>query len=144
MRISDIAMRLYGLPYKWGGSNYLEGFDCSGLVMEVLKSIGVMAHGNDVNSQGLYNWVTVSGKKDTMGEGALCFYGKSLKQISHVAIMLDDRLMLEAGGGDSSITNLEIAKKEGAVVRVRPYNYRKDFLEVWMPKYPISVRGGNG
>lgn len=144
MRISDLAMKFYGLPYRWGGSSFLEGFDCSGLVMEILKSIGVMAHGNDVNAQGLYNWVTVSGENGRVGEGALCFYGKTLKQIIHVTIMLDDRLMIEAGGGDSTVINLDVAKQKGAVVRIRPYNYRKDFLEVWMPKYPPSIRGGNG
>lgn len=136
MRIFNLAMLLYGTPYKWGGANKLEGFDCSGLVMEILKSIGVMAHGNDMNAQGLYNWVSVSGQKNKFGEGALCFYGKSLKQITHVSIMIDDKICIEAGGGDKTTINKEVAEKQGAVVRLRPYNYRKDLLEVWLPKYP--------
>lgn len=53
--------------------------------------------------------------------------------MSHVGIMLNSDLMVEAAGGDSSTLFLQDAKKQNAVVRVRPYNYRKDFIEFITP-----------
>jgi len=32
-----------GTPYKWGGNNCLEGYDCSGFVQDALSIIGVKA-----------------------------------------------------------------------------------------------------
>lgn len=141
MKIVTLAMRYLGLPYRWGGSNPMTGFDCSGLVMECLKAHGLQAHGNDLNSQGLYNWAGVGGEFGKKGPGALAFFGKSKTQISHIGIMIDDKLMIEAGGGNSEVTDLEAAKAKGACVRIRPVSYRKDLIDVVMPKYPDWVRG---
>ena len=44
-------------------------------------------------------------------KGLFVSMAKQLKQITHVAIMLDDRVMIEAGGGDSAVINIDIAKE---------------------------------
>jgi cell wall-associated NlpC family hydrolase len=141
MKIHELAMKYLGIPYLWGGSNPMTGFDCSGLVMECLKAFGLQAHGNDLNSQGIYNWATVGGQIGKTGPGALVFFGKTKTAITHIGIMIDDRLMIEAAGGDSKTVTLDAAKAKGACVRIRPYAYRKDLIEVVMPKYPEWMRG---
>ena len=42
----EIALKIaeshLGLAYMWGGNNARTGFDCSGFVVEVLRSVGVL------------------------------------------------------------------------------------------------------
>jgi cell wall-associated NlpC family hydrolase len=42
--------RLLGQPYLWTGDNPLEGFDCSGLVIEGLRAVGVVGRKDDYAS----------------------------------------------------------------------------------------------
>ena len=42
-----------GTFYLFGGSDP-SGFDCSGLVIEVLKAVGILPHNYDETAQGLY------------------------------------------------------------------------------------------
>lgn len=37
----EMAMKAYGKPYVWGGNSLQYGVDCSGLVQQALKSIGI-------------------------------------------------------------------------------------------------------
>ena len=41
LRAVQIANRLTGIPYRWGGASPGAGFDCSGLVQYVYAKIGV-------------------------------------------------------------------------------------------------------
>ena len=38
----EIAWHLLGTPYRWGGDDPILGFDCSGFIVEILKSVGVL------------------------------------------------------------------------------------------------------
>ncbi len=67
--------------------------------------------------------------------GALAFYGKSLKAISHVAICVDGGLVIEAGGGDQQTTTRAQAAKQNASIRIRPLRRRTDLVAV------IAIRG---
>ena len=122
------ALLFVGVPYKYGGDNPLTGLDCSGLVLESMRGAGLNLP--DMRAQDLYNQMS---KQETnlLCRGCLLFFGKSAGQISHVAIALDNRRMIEAGGGDSTTVDLETAKKQNAFVRIRPI--RKDLVGVIMP-----------
>lgn len=118
---------LVGKPYVWGGQGP-DGFDCSGLVVEVLKALGHVNHRYDATSHNLY-LATKKGLIRKPQSHALAFYGTK-NRIVHVGYCISDTLMIEAGGGTSATIDEESASKLGAMVRVRPIFGRKDFLEV--------------
>jgi cell wall-associated NlpC family hydrolase len=123
-----LAQSYMGIPYKWGGNNPIEGFDCSGLVCEILRAMGKIDK-TDYSAAALYD-MTKKKQTEKYARGCLAFYGKNLSSISHVAILLSPDTILEAGGGNSECTNIDIAAMRGACVRLRPLKYRKDFLAV--------------
>lgn len=117
------AMAFIGVPYEWGGDNAL-GLDCSGFVGVILRAVGVIENQADYNAQGLFHKLHEC-QTVTPEAGCVVFYGRSITRITHVAFMVDDRHILEAGGGNSKTTSLEVADDQNAMVRGRPYNYRE-------------------
>ena len=136
--VLEYAKSFYGVLYRWGGASP-KGIDCSGLVVELLISGGVLPNGFDTTAQGLYGkyakeWPVLLYPVP----GAVNFYGKSLERISHVSFCMDNSLCIEAGGGDSETRTPEDAALKGAFVRLRPIKYRKDYLLTLMPQYPVD------
>jgi cell wall-associated NlpC family hydrolase len=128
------ALRFVGLPYKWGGSNPMEGYDCSGLVQELLNSAGIDPEG-DQTAQGLFDWFDLYGERDPKpGIGVLCFYGRNVSTITHVAMMLDQFRIIEAGGGGPKVHSLDDAKANDAFVRIRHISTRKP-VAMRKPRY---------
>lgn len=90
----NAATKFIGVPYKWGGTNEKEGFDCSGLVQAVYKSVGVTLPRTaqeqynatqNVSGQGVKNWQP----------GDLLFFSDG-KEISHVGLYVSPGVMLDA------------------------------------------------
>jgi len=124
------AMTFVGVHYRWGGNSPLDGMDCSGYAQEVLASVGKDPKG-DQTAQGLFNHFHIKeGKPVQMSpqRGALVFFGRNYNRITHVGIALNDLLMIESGGGDSTTDSKTEAAKRNAMVRIRPISNRKDFL----------------
>ena len=124
---------LVGTPYRWGGDDAIDGFDCSGLVIELLKAVGVLPEAFDATAQGLrQRFPAVSPQEAKFGD--LVFFGTPALA-GHVGMYLGSGLMLEAGGGDSTTTTDERAAKQNAFVRVRPVSRRADRLGYARPAY---------
>jgi len=123
-------MQFVGLPYKWAGENPLEGYDCSGFVLELLRASGVLSGKFDYTSAALHNKFL---EKCEPTFGALAFYGDP---ISHVGFCVNEHFMLEAGGGNSFVKTKEDAAKMNAFIRLRPVMSRSDFRNCSMPNYP--------
>lgn len=129
MTISEYALKFLGHPYIWGGDGSgrcFGGFDCSGLAVECLRAFGVV--NCDLTAQGLYDYLTYVCKKIDFLDwesSDILFFGKSLREITHVAIAIGDGLMVEAGGGGAKCKTLETST---GMVRIRPISSRKDFL----------------
>jgi cell wall-associated NlpC family hydrolase len=133
----DYATRFVTLPYRWGGDDTVHGFDCSGLVQEILASVGMDPPG-DQTAQALFDRFSKSGMFLQAGKpGALCFYGKSKTEITHVGFGIDTLRMVEAGGGGSKTTSTEAAAEQNAYVRVRPIKQRTDLVAIVLPRYPL-------
>ena len=132
MSLTEYLKHFIGRPYIWGGNGTGKtsgGFDCSGLVLEGLWALGIYT-GNDISAQGIYNCFFLVKKWKTRmpcssKDGDLLFFGKTLNNISHVAVSLGNGLMIEAGGGGSKCTT---ASNSTGFVRVRPIASRKDCL----------------
>lgn len=136
--LKDYAMTFVGLQYKWGGDDPLGGYDCSGLVIELIQSVGLLPHNYDNTAQGLYDHFQAKGVHNAHGVGALCFYGKAVNKITHVAMLLENTppfRIIEAGGGGSRTNTKTDAEEQNAFVRIRPMNYRQDLVSVIKPFY---------
>ena len=132
----EYAKSFLHTPYKWGGNTPISGMDCSGFIQAVLASIGMDPPGRDT-AQSLYAHFSINGiimQKPV--PGALIFYGSAIDRISHVAMAINEHLVIEAGGGDHTTTSKEVADKQNALVRIRPYNRRLDIVKISMPQYP--------
>jgi cell wall-associated NlpC family hydrolase len=127
----DYAMRLVGLPYRWGGDDTVDGFDCSGLVQELLKAAGVLTGRADHTAAAL---AALFPETLEPGFGSLVFFGSGA--ISHVGFCLNNLLMLEAGGGGSKTLTEKDAAAQNAYVRVRPIRARTDIVGYRHPQYP--------
>jgi cell wall-associated NlpC family hydrolase len=120
----EYIKRFIGLPYKWGGDDPMEGFDCSGLANEMLKSVGHMENDSDDTADGLMRRFQ---KVEKPVVGCLAFFGRQ-ERATHVGICLNAVEMLEAGGGGSKTNDLDDAKEQNAFIRMRPISNRKDFI----------------
>lgn len=132
--LRSYAMQFVGTPYKWGGANPMEGLDCSGLVQILLASAGLDFPG-DQTAQGLYDVFEKNGEWNSYQCGSLVFYGKDALHVTHVAMMLDQYRIIEAGGGGSKVVDIASATANSSYVRVRLWNYRPDIVGVIRPNY---------
>ena len=131
----EYVMKFVGLPYRWGGDDSVDGFDCSGLVLEFLKSAGVVStlQAKTNAAQLLKNYADRPVLNSKFG--TLLFFGEAPDKISHVALALNDVQMLEAGGGDHTTTGKDQAAAQNAFVRVRRISSRKGLQAKCHPNY---------
>ncbi len=88
--IVNTARKYMGVRYVWGGSSP-KGFDCSGLVQYVCKSLGISV--NRTAAAQFSNGRAVN--KADLQPGDLVFFAKS-KRISHVGIYIGNGQMIHA------------------------------------------------
>lgn len=132
----NLAMSFLNKPYIWGGKNPVFGMDCSGLVCELLQSLGMLKGNDEHNAQSLCAlFMKDSEEVNVPRFGSLIFYGREIQSISHVGFGLNETQMIEAGGGGSSTVNMDIAEKTNAYVKIRPFNHRSDLVMILNPKY---------
>ena len=118
----EVAMHYQGTFYSWGGDDP-QGFDCSGLCIEVLKSVGLLPRSGDWRAVDLYGLFKDKTTQDAT-PGCLAFWGASTNKIIHVEFVVDKIggavFTIGASGGGSKTTSKEIAMKQNAFVKVRP------------------------
>ncbi len=98
------AFALLGTPYRWGGTSPDNGFDCSGLVGYVFRTIGI-----DLPrvSRAMANEGTPVTDRSALAEGDLVFFGRS-GRVDHVGIYIGDGKFLHAPrtGRDVTVSTL--------------------------------------
>ena len=119
-----IAQHFLGKPYIWGGDDPVQGFDCSGFVIEILKSVGILPRSGDWTAAGL--WDRFKGRvANRPSVGCLVFYRGSINgPIIHVEYCLDGIHSIGASGGGSRIKNSEDAISQNAYIKIRPIESR--------------------
>lgn len=127
------ALLIMGLPYVWGGDDSLAGFDCSGLVHEVLQSVGLEPHGHDSIAHDIYLKYKHKPAYDmSRRAGCLVFWFKDGKA-THVEMMINSWQVVGASGGGSKTKTLADAIKHNAFIKPRPIDYRGSNFKVVDP-----------
>lgn len=129
--LRDVALFVWqsflNTPYRWGGDDPLEGVDCSGLVLEGLKAVGIVPRELDVTADALLNQVFKDRARETteahFRRGMLVFWGDPGQPVRHVEIVwatFPDRILtIGASGGGSRTLDRAAAVKQNAYVKIR-------------------------
>jgi cell wall-associated NlpC family hydrolase len=105
----EIAERLIGIPYLWGGRTRL-GLDCSGLVQIALEAAGIPCpRDSDMQQAELGRPVEIGKDLGGLERGDLVFWK------GHVGIMVDGFLLLHANAHHMAVV---IESLEAAVSRI--------------------------
>jgi len=121
-----------GTPYSYGGDDF-SSFDCSGIVIEILQSVGILPHKFDDTAHGLYlkfkdNLV----EGDKIRPGCLIFWFKNGKA-RHVMIIYSPGYAIGACGGGSDTKTTKDAIRDNAFVKLRPIGYNGDSYKICDP-----------
>jgi len=111
--------RFLGKLYRWGGDDP-SGFDCSGLMIEMLRSVGRLPKSGDWSAAQL---ATMFPAATALRPGVLVFWMRG-DHIGHVemiwAVHGDTVQTIGASGGGSKTTSDEQAIKDNAFIKIRP------------------------
>jgi len=120
-----------GTQYSYGGNDSIEGFDCSGMVIEVLQSVGILPHKFDDTAHGLY--LKFKDNLVTAGyEGCLAFWFRNGKA-RHVMMVYDYGYVIGACGGGGDTRTTKDAIRDNAFVKLRPIGYNGDNYKICDP-----------
>lgn len=119
----SILKKALGLPYKWGGNDPISGFDCSGLMIEVLQSTGKLAKNIDMTADGLSKKYP---ETDILQPGVMVYWDWNkdgrIDHVEMIALVDDDGevFTIGASGGSSATTSAKAAIDQNAYVKLRP------------------------
>ena len=112
------ALSYLGTPYVWGGDDP-SGFDCSGFVLECLKSAGIVGEHEDHTADSLMRKFATKTVSDP-SEAALLFSLDQAGKATHVVLCLDAYFQIGASGGTSRTADVTAAWRDNAYVKIRP------------------------
>lgn len=112
------ALAYLGTPYRWGGDDP-SGFDCSGYVLEGLKSAGIVSETEDITADQLLARFSRC-RIGTAMSGALQFLCDRYGHAYHVVICLDEQFQIGASGGNSATLSPVDAWRQNAYIKIRP------------------------
>ena len=124
------AFSFLGIPYSWGGDDPSEGFDCSGLIVEVLKGVGLLPLWIDLTADGLYRRFQ-DRKVESPYCGCLAFVFKGNRAI-HVEFCIDEYHTIGASGGGRFVKTRADAIKYNAFVKLRPIRTGMVFVDPFL------------
>jgi murein DD-endopeptidase len=118
-----VAWAFLGRPYLWGGDDPMAGFDCSGYIIECLKSAGKLPRKGDWTAQGLWDRFAAY-QTDQPQEGCLIFWANRSGKVVHVELCINNELAIGASGGGGKTMTGKDAIEQNAYIKVRPFRSR--------------------
>lgn len=115
------AWTYLGRPYIWAGDDPIRGFDCSGFVIECLRSAGRLPRSGDWSAEQLYGKFPNVAEPD---EGCLVFWVNMAGKIIHVEICLDNTFSIGSSGGGSETLTEADAIRQNAYIKIQPFRTR--------------------
>lgn len=118
-----IAFAYLGTWYKWGGDDP-SGFDCSGFMMEILQSIGLVGRKEDMTAAGLWERF----KRCRVSQphtGVLVFWTNKDGKIIHVEMAISTVHSIGASGGNGRTITAADAIRKNAFIKIRPIDSRQ-------------------
>ena len=112
----EVAWSLHGTPYIWGGDDP-SGLDCSGLVIEILKSDGTLPRTGDWTANDL--WIKYRAVRSGPALGCLAFWFRG-GRATHIEYCIDSKHSIGASGGGPRTLTAQDAAAQNAYVKVRP------------------------
>ena len=130
--VQRIAFHYLGTFYIWGGDDP-SGFDCSGFVIECLKSVGALPRKGDWTANVLSKkHVSIINPE---GGDLVFWYNKSKSKIIHVEICIGKGLSIGASGGGSKTRTIANAMRNNAFIKVRPIASRSGDVKYSNPYF---------
>lgn len=118
-----VAESFLGKFYLWGGDDPA-GFDCSGMVLEAMKSVGKIGADVDTTADGLWQKYSPMYRTFKPTAGCLAFWFTNGKA-THVAVCISDFFCITADGGGSKTLTVADAQQQNAFIKIRPIHHRK-------------------
>lgn len=92
--VLERALSALGIPYRWGGANPKQGFDCSGLVQYAFAPLEGLELPR--TSRALSRLDAPSIKRSALRPGDLLFFRIRSRSVDHVAIYLGEGRFIHA------------------------------------------------
>jgi cell wall-associated NlpC family hydrolase len=121
----EVAMKFLGKPYLWAGDDPMNGFDCSGFCIEILKSVGLLPREGDWTAQMLWDKFKYR-EVEKPHDGCLVFWKNNSGKIIHIEYAINETLCIGASGGGSKTQTGEDAVDQNAYIKIRPWASRKN------------------
>jgi cell wall-associated NlpC family hydrolase len=102
--IAELALSMVGVPYRYGGADPREGFDCSGLVYYTFASNGHVVPRTSRDQFNAAHKIPLA----EAAEGDLVFF-RDQEKLSHVGIYLGDGRFVHApsSGGTVNVASID-------------------------------------
>ena len=121
-----------GTPYSYGGDDF-SSMDCSGIVIEILQSVGILPHQYDNTAHGLYlKYKDNLVEGDKVRPGCLVFWFRNGKA-RHVMMLYTYGYVIGACGGGSDTKTIKDAIRDNAFIKMRPIGYDGDSYKICDP-----------
>lgn len=107
-RVTQYALSLQGVPYRWGKASPTEGFDCSGFIQHIYQRQGI--HLPRTVREMASNLPSVS--EDELHSGDLLFFNTNGNRFSHVGLYVHGDKFIHAPSRRSGRVHLSSLKQQ--------------------------------